>query len=79
MVHNPQQTTSVTPFMAAYYKLSENDRQRIKISVCTICEISKKTFYEWLKKPDLISKSNRFHIANLFGIDSSELFNPKTK
>ena len=75
MVYTPQKPKN--GFIEAYSNLSQNDRRRLKISICTICEISKKTFYEWLQNPEKISKGNRFHIANLFGMDSNTLFNPK--
>lgn len=78
MVFNPQNTHK-TALNQAYQGLNEADKTRIKISILTICEISEPTFYRWLKEPQLVSKANRFQIANLFGNDVNVLFNPKNQ
>jgi hypothetical protein len=70
-------TPTENPFKTAYQGLSDKDKTRIKITVQTIFEISEATFYRWLSNPEEISKGARFHIANLFGKDSAELFKPK--
>jgi hypothetical protein len=76
MVFNP---TTANLLQEAYQALSEADKSRLKIAICSICEISEPTFYRWLKEPAQVSKSNRFQIANLFGQDINTLFNPKNK
>lgn len=77
MVFNPQ--TKGTNLQTAYNSLADADKSRIKTSILTICEISESTFYQWLKTPALIRKSDRFQIANLFGIEPNQLFNPKNQ
>lgn len=77
MVLNPQ--TKGTSLQTAYNALTDADKSRIKTSILTICEISESTFYQWLKNPALISKSDRFQISNLFGAEPNQLFNPKNQ
>ena len=72
MVLNPP--VNKTPFESAYDSLSVDDKYRVKTTIMAICSVSAKTFYSWMHSPDLISKGDRFHIANILGRNIEDLF-----
>lgn len=72
MVMTPQ--TQTTSFKAAYDALNEIDKPRLRGLVCMLCDISEKTFYDWLKDLTLISPSHRWCIAQLFNQEVQTLF-----
>lgn len=72
MVLNPP--IDKTPFEDAYEALCAEDKYRVRTCILAICGISRKTFYDWMKSPQLISPGDRFHIANVFGKNIEDLF-----
>lgn len=61
-------------FEEAYGKLSKKDRSRVRFIIMNGCEISETTFYDWLKRPDLVGRNARLFIATTFDVEIIDLF-----
>ena len=75
MVNIEKKELYYNSFHAAYMELSTDDRLRVRELIMITCEITKVTFYAWLKDMNLVKKTDRWVIASLiFGKEVKEIF-----
>lgn len=71
-----------SPLAKAFYALDNEtigdtgytERQRVKIMIRQLCQISETRFYGWIDAPDKIAQNHRYFIAVAFNKDLHELF-----
>lgn len=67
-------------YAKAYNALSYHDRSRVRSIICRALGISDTTFYDWLKKPELIkAPADKYFIAcDVLGKPITDIF-PKSE